>query len=266
VEFVLSKINHSMTIDELIAQKPHLADLFRFYERTPAFNSVVRELLSKEQAFPAGDMRSYPRSVIDPVFRHFAVLTEVPQDMLAPLKRAMEVGDIDFTRLPFSEVPAFSLPYPEDDLAMLLFLLSRPYFSLLREARPREGQAWVQGRCPVCSGQPALLSRGPHGTALIHCSYCETTGPAASGGCPVCLNDDDRKRKRLTFGNEQGLTITTCDHCRSYVKTFDAAMHRGVTPDAADLMSLPLDLVVQEKGYLRRAPNPLGMLRMSLAG
>jgi hypothetical protein len=31
-------------------------------------------------------------------------------------------------------------------------------------------------------------------------------------------------------------------------------------------MSLPLDLVVQEKGYVRRAPNPLGMLRMSMAG
>jgi len=255
-----------MKIDELIAKKPHLADLFRFYERTTTFNRLVQELLSADPAFTAIEMRSYPRSVIDPVFLHFTVLTDVPLDMLAPLKRAMEVGDIDFTRLPFREVPAFSLPYPEDDLAMLLFLLSRPYFSLLREARPRDGQAWEQGRCPVCNGRPALLSNGPENPTQLHCSYCGTTGTPASVGCPVCLNDDGQKRNCLTFQGEEGFLITTCDHCRSYVKTVDVAMRRHATPDVADLLSLPLDLVVQEKGYVRAAPNPLGILRMSVAG
>ena len=255
-----------MNIDELIVQKPHLTDLLRFYERTITFNREVRELLSRSQAFPNREMISYPPSVIDPVFRHFTALTEVPQDMLAPLKRAMEVGDIDFTRLPFHEVPAFSLPYAEDDLAMLLFLLARPYFSLLRDARPMDGQAWEQGKCPVCSGQPTLLSKGPEGPTQLHCSYCGTTGPIASAGCPVCLDDDDGQRNRLTFDGEEGFTIMTCDHCRSYVKTVDAATLQGATLEVADLMSLPLDLVVQEKGYVRRAPNPLGMLRMSMAG
>jgi FdhE protein len=255
-----------MNIDEIIMQKPHLTDLFRFYERTTTFNRVVREVLSTEQVVLDSKMRSYPPSVVDPVFRHFAVLAEVPQDMLDPLKRAMEVGDIDLSRLPFREVPAFSLPYPEDDLAMLLFLLSKPYFSLLRDARPLDGQAWEQGKCPVCSGQPTLLSSEPDGPTQLHCSYCDTTGPSASAGCPVCLNEEDGKRSRLTFESEEGFMITTCDHCRSYVKTIDAAVLRHMTPDVADLMSLPLDLVVQEKGYLRCAPNPLGMLRMSMAG
>lgn len=255
-----------VNIEELIARKPHLADLFRFYERTAAFNREMMDLLSKSQAFSAREARSYPPSVMGPVFQYFSVLTEVPQDMLAPLKQAMEVGDIDFTCLPFREVPAFSLPYPEDDLAMLLFLLSRPYFSLLRDARALDGQVWEQGKCPVCSGQPALLSTAPGHATQLHCSYCGTTGPTASGGCPVCLNDDDQKRSRLTFDGEEGFTITTCDHCRSYVKIVDAAMLQGATADIADLMSLPLDLVVQERGYARRAPNPLGMLRMSMAG
>jgi FdhE protein len=255
-----------MTIEELIAKKPHLTDLFRFYERTGTFNQAVRQLLSTEQAVPPIDMRSYPPSIIEPVFQHFSVLTEVPQDMLAPLKRAMEVGDIDFTRLPFCEVPAFSLPYPEDDLAMLLFLLARPYFLILHDARLMDGQTWEQGRCPVCSGQPALLFTGPDGSIGLHCSYCGTAGPPAADGCPVCLDVDERKRTRLTFDREEGFTITTCDHCRSYVKTIDRALLRGAAPDIADLMSLPLDLVVQEKGYRRSAPNPLGMLRMSMGG
>ena len=255
----------NMNIDEIIAKKPHLADLFRFYERTMTFNRVVRELLSQEHAFLNTEKRSYPLSAIDPVFRQFTFLTEVPQDMLAPLQRAMEVGDIDLSRLSFREVPAFSLPYPEDDLSMLLFLLARPYFSLLRDASPRDGQVWEQGRCPVCSGQPALLSRAPEGSRL-HCSYCGTTGTPVSGGCPVCRSDDEGQRSELTFEGEAGFMITTCDHCRSYVKTVDATMIERATPDIADLMSLPLDLVAQEKGYGRSAPNPLGMLRMSMAG
>jgi FdhE protein len=254
-----------MKIEELVAKKPHLKDLFLFYERATMFNGVVRELLGAEKTFLDEGLRSYPASVIDPVFQHFSTLTEVPQDMLAPLKRAMEVGDIDLTRLPFGEVPAFSLPYPEDDLTMLLFLLGRPYFSLLRDARPREGRAWERGRCPVCSGQPALLSAAPDGPTL-HCSYCGTTGTLASAGCPVCLHDEEAKRDRFTFEGEEGFTITTCDHCLSYVKIADAAVHREATPDGADLMSLPLDLIIQEKGFARRAPNPLGMVRMSMAG
>jgi FdhE protein len=255
-----------MKIDDLIAKKPHLTDLFRFYERTATFNRLVEELLSADPGFTAIEMKSYPHSVVDQVFRQFSVLTEVPQDMLAPLKRAMEVGDIDLTRLPFGEVPVFSLPYPEDDLIMLLFLLSRPYFSLLRGARPMDGQAWEQGRCPVCSGQPALLFKGTDGQTRLHCSYCGTAGPPAAGGCPVCLDIEDRKRTRFTFDGEEGFTITTCDHCRSYIKTVDAVMFLDTTLGAADLISLPLDLIVQEKGYARRAPNPLGMLRMSVAG
>jgi formate dehydrogenase maturation protein FdhE len=39
-----------------------------------------------------------------------------------------------------------------------------------------------------------------------------------------------------------------------------------MTPDLADLISLPLDIVVQEKGYKRPSPNAIGMVRMSGRG
>jgi formate dehydrogenase maturation protein FdhE len=38
------------------------------------------------------------------------------------------------------------------------------------------------------------------------------------------------------------------------------------SPDLADLVSLPLDMVIQQKGYKRRSPNPLGMMNMSTKG
>jgi formate dehydrogenase maturation protein FdhE len=37
-------------------------------------------------------------------------------------------------------------------------------------------------------------------------------------------------------------------------------------PEVADLMSLPLDIVVQEKGFQRRSPNPIGMRKISAHG
>jgi formate dehydrogenase maturation protein FdhE len=33
--------------------------------------------------------------------------------------------------------------------------------------------------------------------------------------------------------------------------------------DNLDILSLPLDIVVQEKGYKRLSPNPVGMMRMT---
>jgi len=39
-----------------------------------------------------------------------------------------------------------------------------------------------------------------------------------------------------------------------------------MTSDLADLISLPLDIVIQEKGYKRSSPNPIGMVKMSSSG
>lgn len=251
-----------MMIEEIVRQKPHLADLFRFYEKTVVFNNAARTVLTENKKLLSPEMKAYPGHLIEPLFKHFAAATELPEDMLAPLKLAMEVGDIDLTRLPLREVPAFSLPYAEDDLAMLLYLLARPYFSWLRDVcrldgRPREG-----GRCPLCNGQPTMLSVGTVGQQRVHCSYCGTTGSFEAGGCPVC--GDAAKLGMLSFDGERGFRVTTCDTCRSYVKTVESAVLKNTSPDIADLMSLPIDFVVQEKGYVRRAPNPLGMIRMFL--
>ena len=65
---------------------------------------------------------------------------DLPEGTLAPFKQAMEVREIDFTRLPFGEVPSFSLPYAEDDLSMLLYLLSKPWFLSLGDSRRPKGE------------------------------------------------------------------------------------------------------------------------------
>jgi formate dehydrogenase maturation protein FdhE len=48
----------------------------------------------------------------------------------------------------------------------------------------------------------------------------------------------------------------------SYSKTFEGQMTEDNSMDELDIISLPLDIVVQEKGYNRSSPNPVGMMRM----
>jgi FdhE protein len=70
----------------------------------------------------------------------------------------------------------------------------------------------------------------------------------------------------IVFENEVGFRVRACNACRSYGKIVDWELLCRMTPDLADLISLPLDIVVQEKGYKRPSPNAIGMVRMSASG
>ncbi len=249
-------------IEDIIGQKPHLTDTLRFYEKAVKFLETMRE--SPVKAGP--HQNAYAPELIGKIFERFSSFIELPEGSLTPLKQAMELGEIDFARLPLGEVPAFSLPYAEDDLFMLLFLLSKPYFIALRESRSLDDRTWEEGRCPVCRAQPTVSWIGDNGRREVSCSYCGTTGYVARTGCPVCQAVDASKQNILEFEREEGFKINTCDLCRSYLKTVDAGMILRLTPELADLVSLPLDIVVQEKGYARRSPNPVGMRKISTRG
>jgi FdhE protein len=249
-------------IEDIIRQKPYLADTLRFYEKALQFLETMRE--NPVKAGP--HQNAYAPELVGRIFERFSSFIELPEGSLDPLKQAMELGEIDFMRLPLGEVPAFSLPYAEDDLSMLLFLLSKPYFIALKESRSQDEQTWEKGRCPVCRAQPAVSWIGDNGRRRVSCSYCGTTGYVDRTGCPVCQAVDASKQNIIVFEREEGFKINTCDLCRSYVKTLDAGMIQRLTPELADLVSLPLDIVVQEKGYVRRSPNPVGIRKISTRG
>jgi FdhE protein len=243
------------TIEQIINERPHLADPLRFYQKDLEFIESVRGL---PVTVAAADT-CYSPEIIPDVFDRFQSLMDLPEGTMSPLKQAMEVRQIDFTRLPFKEVPAFSLPYAEEDLSMMLALLSRPWFLALADICKRENRPWEEGKCPVCNGQPVLCWTG-QGSRHTSCSFCSTKGVVAGAGCPVCLAAG--KQEMLRFDGEDLFTISTCGVCRSYVKLVDPAALARWSPEIADLISLPLDMIVQEKGFQRRAPNPIGLLTM----
>lgn len=251
-------------LQSLIERKPHLKAPLLFFDKVQRYWREVEGFLG-ENGFSvlSVDAKSYPPSVVPFVVGRFSAVINLPPGVLAPLKEALEVGDVDLTRLPLNEVPAFSLPYPEEELAPMLFLLSRPYFSKLREACHLDNRFWDEGRCPVCAARPALSSITDEPRRRMHCSYCGNTGHYTFIGCPICLTTDASKLATLIPGEgEEGFRAVTCDACDSYIKTVEAGRLGDLPPDLADILSLPLDIVAQEKGYIRHAPNPIGLKNM----
>jgi FdhE protein len=249
-------------IDELIKEKPHLADPLRFYVKAAGFMDTAKEFAAATG--PA--QTAYAPDVAGGIVDLFSRAIELPEGALAPLKQALELGEIDFTRLPLREVPAFSLPYAEEDLEMILFLVSRPFFLALSKVCNLNGRFWEEGKCPVCNAQPSISSVTQDGRNELFCSFCGTSGEVPRAQCPVCFEQDSAQLHIFTFTGEEGFSVQTCDACKSYVKNVEPEVLSRFGPDLADLMSLPLDMVIQQRGYSRRSPNPIGMTTMSARG
>lgn len=255
-----------MTIDieALITQRPHLTDPLELYAKWQRFHHEAAALLPKARAaMTPADSRAYPRECAGQVCRLFLTIFNLPAEKYEPLCQALAAGNIDFMGLPLGEIPPLpSLACSEEELAGILFLLSRPYFLALRETFPLDGGQWENGRCPLCSALPALMSIVEGPKRILHCSFCGTTGTYKFIGCPNCGSVDTAKLNTIVSEDEPGFRITTCDQCHTYVKIVEGPILTEMAIDLADMASLPLDFVAQGKGYARLAPNPISLQKM----
>lgn len=255
-----------MTIDiqTLIEKHPHLKDPFELYAKWQRFHSETAPLMPKmRSAMAPTDSKAYPREIAEPIFRLFAAAFDLSMEEFTPLCQALANAEIDFMRLPLGEIPTLpTLACTGEELARVFFLLSRPYFLALRQTFPLDGSEWRGGRCPLCSAQATLTSVSEGPKRSLHCSFCGTTGPYRFIGCPNCENIDTSTLNTIVSEDEQGYRITTCDACQTYVKVVEPPVLGEMTLDLADIVSLPLDIVAQSKGYTRMAPNPISLTKM----
>ena len=246
-----------VTLEEIAAERPHLKDTLRLYEKVMEFVRLTPDLAVSPGAV------SYPPGSIDMIFKSFSSVFDMPEDILDPLKEAMKLGQIDLTRLPFNEIPAFSLPYHEDELSAILFLISKPFFLRLRASYDASSVFWESGRCPVCKSVPSLSFIRQDEGRTLYCSYCETHGKWHRIGCPNCETRDAEELEIIETEEEKGFRIDLCNGCRSYIKTINYALLSDYTPGLLDIMSLPLDILAQDRAYKRLSPNPVGMRKMA---
>ena len=249
-----------MNAEEIIQEKPHLRETILLYEKILTFDSMVAKMTDVITL----DEVTYPPEIADAVVERFSANFAIPEEHLIPFKEALKMGQLDFTRLPLNEIPSFSFPYHEDELELILFLMSKPFFLRLGEMYHLDGNTWEEGRCPVCHAKPSLASIDSENRRKLYCSYCGTKGSYKRLGCPLCSNEDTSKITLFTFDQEKDFRIDACHQCKSYVKTVlnESVIENRLTPDLADLVSLPLDVIAQGKGFQRHSPNPIGMTKM----
>lgn len=249
-----------MDIEEIIKKRPYLRETLLLYKKVREFNDVIAR--EYQDSIQRGKV-SYPGYIVDGIFQRFSEIFEIPMESLMPLLESMRLGQIDLTRLPHNEISGFLLPYHEDEIWMVLFIISKPFFTTMRRLINLDDLVWEDRRCPVCSSKPVITSLLDDGRRRLHCSYCGGSGFYKRLGCPVCGNFDMTKDTIITVDDEEGFRIEICDTCSSYVKTVREPMLNEYSVDLLDLISLPLDIIAQGRGYRRNAPNPIGMRRMA---
>jgi FdhE protein len=250
-----------MTFDHIKKTRPHLIESLDLYERVLAFEERVRVLARGRINTDHG---AYPADLVDVIIDEFSLNLNISADILSPIKEAMRFRQIDFFRLPLNELPSFSFPYLEEEIEEILFILSRPFFFYLRQASSQKDILTDKGRCPVCQSTPVLSSIHENEARLYYCSFCGNHGRWSRIGCPACQNRRGEEIEIITAEQEKGLRLELCLNCKNYVKTFDREIFRDYTPELIDIMSMPFDIIAQQKGFIRSSPNPIGLRRFPL--
>jgi FdhE protein len=126
--------------------------------------------------------------------------------------------------------------------------------------------------CPVCSARPVAslirLGAAQQGLRYLHCAVCETEWHMVRIKCSSCestkginylraLRDGQTPEQAERASKAAVVSAETCDECRSYLKLVNREKAQFADPVADDLATLALDMLVDERDYLRAGPNLL---------
>lgn len=253
-----------MSLERVSESMPYLKELSRLYAKVREFDNVP---LAHDYSNVTEMHHHYIGEDIEAVVGEFARIFSLPQEASHSLKEALRSGEIDFTLLPQVDMPSFSAAFmPEEEpehMFSFLYIMSRPYFKSIRRYLNVDNIFWEDGRCPVCNSVPTMSVIEKNEFRKYLCSFCGTIGHYKRIGCPYCHSEKAEKMDIMYADKDEKVRVDACTECKSYFKTADAAMLAEFEMEELDLVSLPFDIVAQNKGYIRRSPNPVGIMRIT---
>ncbi len=244
-----------MSLESLANAKPYMKDIVELYLKVVEFEKAE---LSGDYSRVSDERNCYVGQDVDTVVREFERIFDAGEEELAALGDTLRSGEVDFMRLPQQEAEA-----PGDDrgteIPSFLYIISRPYFRSLSKTLAVDNIRWEEGRCPLCNAAPSISILEKNELRKYHCSFCGTTGHFKRIGCAYC--DTDRAGDiEIMFSEEiEGVRVDACKKCKTYIKSVNAESLFRHSARELDLISLPLDIVAQRKGFIRRSPNPVGI-------
>ncbi|MBU1004039.1 MAG: formate dehydrogenase accessory protein FdhE [Proteobacteria bacterium] len=132
---------------------------------------------------------------------------------------------------------------------------------------------WDHGYCPVCGGLPhvALLKQSgvddpflkSHGAERwLSCSRCITQWKFKRHACPHCGNEENDTLEYFQPQDNTAERADLCKACGHYLVTLDVRdCVEEPVPDVAALGLIPLDIIMQDKGYTPVAETAWNKLR-----
>lgn len=241
-----------MTIEELIKEKPHLKSPLELYSRLRDFIERTKEERKRIQM-------DSDFSLIDLVLNNFSSVFQIPNESLAFLKDEIIRSGKDIIKNPGSlwSLQIQSEELTQEEINRMLFILSKPLFIFLRK-EGEEASFMEKGKCPICDTDSSLAMINENNEKIMICPLCEHGGSFFRIGCPFCFNKDSSKIEILL--DDEEVRVELCLECNTYIKSFrENHFIKYRDPFLIDIVSLPLDIVAQRKGFVRRSPNILGV-------
>ena len=117
--------------------------------------------------------------------------------------------------------------------------------------------------CPCCGsdavGSVILKGADLEGLRYLQCNLCNSRWHALRAKCTFCGNTKDMSFQSIegkTKGVLHGASAECCDVCHGYRKTYNLMKEQHADAVADDLASLPIDILLADKGFLRGGINP----------
>jgi len=117
-------------------------------------------------------------------------------------------------------------------------------------------------RCPRCASAPQLGCLRPEGDGArlsLVCSLCLEEWDFPRGECVSCDNADEKSLVYYQAEEIPHLRTMMCDKCRRYLHLADFAKDLAIVPDVDEIVALPLDVWVTERGYRKIRRNLAGI-------
>ena len=139
-----------------------------------------------------------------------------------------------------------------DDFFARSFL--QPYAAALRVRSNLRWTGPAPFACPFCKRKPSvgvLRPMGDGGLRSLVCSLCLAEWEFRRIVCPGCGEEDPRKLPVYTAEELKHVRAEACESCRTYIKTVDMTTGGLAEPLVDEMASIPLDVWVQEQGYVK---------------
>ena len=165
---------------------------------------------------------------------------------------------------PALEAMARAAEVEENVLRFALGQVARPVLECAQEdvARAVREAKWLHGRCPSCGAAPDLavymageqeqseFLKNHGGQRWLRCSLCGMSWRFKRVACPECGSEEPDDLQFFTLEGRDQERAHACSKCKRYLVGIDVREMVEVPDlDVALLAMLPLEILIQEKGF-----------------